>query len=79
MQKGVCWEVTQTVTQSGLQAPELSGTCLPSPGARGDRRGRLPWTKLSVLPCPFPSLLFPPPPPRDLPLCPATRPGAPPG
>ena len=24
MQKGVCWEVTQTVTQSGLQAPELS-------------------------------------------------------
>lgn len=61
MQKGVCWEVTRTVTQSGLQAPELSGTCLPSPGARGDRRGRLPWTKLSVLPCPFPSLLFPPP------------------
>lgn len=59
MQKGVCWEVTQTVTQSGLQAPELSGTFLPSPGARGDRRGRPPWTKLSVSPCPFPSLLFP--------------------
>ena len=28
---------------------------LPSPRARGNRRGRPPWTKLSVSPCPFPS------------------------
>lgn len=64
MQKGVCWEVTQTLTQSGLQAPGLSVRFLPSPVPEETGGADLDGPS-----CPFP--------PVHSPLCCSRRPAAP--